>query len=115
MMGLGQPGQGEQEMGGEPGGPNPMLGGDDKQQQPPDQEQGNEGQDKEQGGMPPPPEEGKEDQGMEGGPAGKKAKPESKPLPEPEEEDIKKYDLEIRDFSLEKDEEEIDPIELGDM
>jgi hypothetical protein len=109
MSGLGQPGQDDQEVGGEAGGPNPLLdqnqGGD----------QGNQGDNNpppDQGNTPPPPGGGGEN---EGGPAGRKAKPQSKPLPEPEEEDIKKYDLEIRDFSKEKDEEEIDPVELGEL
>lgn len=114
ISGLGQPGGQGQEMGGEAGGPNPMLGGDDQQQgqQPPDQGGGDQSGKQPPGGgkAPPPPGEEQEDKS---GPAGKKGKAEGKPLPEPTEEDIKKYDLDIRDFSKEKDEEEIDPIELG--
>lgn len=111
LSGVGQPGNDEQEMGGEAGGPNPMLGDQEGGNTPPP-EGGAGGEDNK---TPPPPDAGGSGGGMEGGPAGAKAKPESKPLPEPEEEDIKKYDLEIRDFSKEKDEEEIDPIELGEL
>jgi hypothetical protein len=35
-------------------------------------------------------------------------------LPNPSDEEIKRYDLEIKDYSLEKDEEEIDQTELGE-
>ncbi len=115
MLGVGQPGADDQEMGGEAGGPNPMLGGPEGGQPPGGPPPGGEGGADAggAGGTPPPP--GGEDQGQQGGPAGAKAKPEGKPLPEPSDEDIKKYDLEIRDFSKEKDEEELDPIELGEV
>jgi len=118
MLGLGNPGEGDQEMGGEAGGPNPMLGGGQgaggasgaggEGEQP-------EGGDQGAGGGTPPPPGGGAGGTQAGGPAGAQAKPEAKPLPEPSDEDIKKYDLEIRDFSKEKDEEEIDPIELGEL
>lgn len=104
LSGLGQPGDDSQEMGGEAGGPNPMLG--DEQNKPPEGET-----------PPPPPDAGGAPNtgGLEGGPAGAKEKPEAKPLPEPEKDDIKKYDLEIKNWSLEKDEEEIFPNELGEL
>lgn len=124
MLGVGNPG-GEQEMGGEAGGPNPMLGGDDQGggggQPPgggggaggpssPGGDQGGAG-----GGQSPQPGGGGGDQQPDlSGPAGKKPKSEGKPLPDPSPQDIKKYDLEIRDFSKEKDEEELDQIELGE-
>lgn len=99
LIGVGQSGENDQELGGEAGGPNPSLGGEDQQQQqqqtPPDQQQ-------------------QPDQQTEG-PAGAKPKKEGKPLPEPTKEDIKKYDLEIRNYSSEKDIEEVDPIETGEM
>ena len=102
LLGVGQPGQDDQEMGAEAGGPNPLLGSEPQmggENQPPTMDQKTE--------------PGQQDDQNMAGPAGAKPKSEAKPLPEPEEEDIKKYDLEIRDFSREKDEEEIDPIELG--
>lgn len=113
MLGLGQPGGMSQEMGGEAGGPNPMLGGDDQQQgnQPPP-DQSSENQQDTSGDNKPPPPGG--EQVDKSGPAGKRGRSEGNPLPEPSEEDIKKYDLDIRDFSKEKDEEEIDQIELAE-
>jgi hypothetical protein len=123
MLGVGQPGGQDQEMGGEAGGPNPMLGGDQgggDQGQPPggqappggDQGGGNQGQPP-PGGQAPAPSGGQE-QEDKSGPAGKKGRSEGKPLPEPTQELIKKYDLDIRDFSKEKDEEELDQVELGE-
>jgi hypothetical protein len=116
MWGGGTPG-GEQEMGGEAGGPNPMLGGDDQQQQGGQQpsggdQQGQQPQDQQQGGQQG--QQGGQQQADLSGPAGKKPKAEGKPLPDPTPEDIKKYDLDIRDFSKEKDDEELDQIELGE-
>lgn len=111
-MGLGQPGEGGDEMGGEAGGPNPMLGGDAAGA-------GGPATPPSPGGAPvdqktePAQGGGADPNPNQGGPAGAKAKPEAKPLPDASQEDIKKYDLEIRDFSKEKDEEELDPIELG--
>ncbi len=93
LLGVGVPGQGEQEMGAEPGGPNPMLG-PPGQQMPP-----MEGQPPMPQGppMPPPPQ-----QGMM--PPAKQAKP----LPDPSDEEISLYDLEIQDYDADQDEEDID-------
>jgi hypothetical protein len=113
LLGVGIPGQGEQEMGAEPGGPNPMLG-----PQPPGGAPGAL-----PGGMPPegipPPAPGA------AAPAGAPPMPpppqgpgmmppakQGKPLPEPSEEDIMKYDLEISSYESDQDEEDIDYSEL---
>jgi intein/homing endonuclease len=103
-VGVGQMGNEGTELGGEAGGPNPMLG-----PQPP------------QGNQPPPPPsppsdgaEGNAAGNAAGGPLGREKKPDAQPLPNPTDQDLKKYDLEIRDYSLEKDEEEIDPVSLGE-
>jgi intein/homing endonuclease len=110
LLGVGIPGQGEQEIGAEAGGPAPMLGGP------------------EAGGMPPAGPEGA--MSAEGPPAAPGAEGEAPPpvaeppgaaapgaattlLPEPSEEEIKKYDLEIQNYSKEKDYEDIDYSEIG--
>lgn len=93
LLGIGVPGQGEMEMGAEPGGPNPMLG--------PSPE-----------GMPPSPE------GMEGMPP--EMPPEQTsfktetgngqtiPFPDPSDDDIQSYDMEIQSYDMEIDREELD-------
>jgi len=118
LLGIGQPGRGETEMGSEGGGPNPMLGPDMGGGMPPGGPPG--------GGMPPPMPEG----GMpptqaasDAGPppfGGEGAPPpdgqpqqgpppkKGRPLPSPEKEDIKKYDLEIQDYESEMDHEDVD-------
>jgi len=112
LLGLGQPPSDEKEIGADASGPsaNPApqpdaSGGG----QPP-------------GGAPPaggeaPPPEGGEGQ-PPGGPSGDAgqppAGPEGTPLPEPTDDDIQKYNLGIRDYSKEIDEEEVDPQELGE-
>ena len=89
LLGVGAPGTTEPQMGTQVGGPNPMLppeGG-----APP-------------GGMPPegmPPQE-KPPEGPQAG------APQGPPLGNPTEEEIKKYDLEIHNWSAEMDQEEID-------
>jgi hypothetical protein len=101
ILGIGLPGPDETEVGVEPGGPNPMLG-DDEEGQPP------EGGDQGQG---PPP-----DMGMGGAPAGPgPGGPPPTPqkggvgmLPEPTDDDIRKYNLDIKDHGKEMDHEEID-------
>lgn len=97
LLGVGIPGQGEQEMGAEPGGPNPMMapGG-----APPGGPPGAPAP----GGppMPPPDDQGGDEPGMMP-PAGQ-----AEPLPEPSEEDIIKYDLEILDYEREMDDESPD-------
>ena len=106
LMGIGMPGdnQGEPEMGAESGGPNPMLapGGGGMGPPPPGGGMG--------GPMPPamaeaPPGGDLGDMGQGGGGQGG---PSGQPLPEPEVDDIRKYDLEIIDFDKEADREEKD-------
>lgn len=106
LLGVGMPGPNEPEVGTEPGGPNAMLSPD--QQMPQDQMQ-----------MP-------QDQMMQGQPQGMKKYMDDEegqmgqqppmqnsgmPLPEPTEEDITKYDLDIKDFAQEMDDEEVDQSE----
>jgi hypothetical protein len=45
---------------------------------------------------------------------GQPQKAEGQPLPDPEEEDVKKYDLDITDYSKDQDEEEVDQMELDE-
>jgi intein/homing endonuclease len=111
FLGVGQPGGGGTELGGEAGGPNPMLNPADPNAPPP-------------AAPPGPPSDGAEDKdkdkkglasgGTEGGPLGKSKTPDAQPLPDPTDEDLKKYDLLIKDYSTEKDEEEIDNAEVDD-
>jgi hypothetical protein len=121
ITGVGTPGQGEPEMGTEPGGPSPMLGPDAGMGGPP----APPGQPP-AGGMPPPgpPPMGMrkfmddEDDGGMGapvpspGPQGPAPQNSGAALPEPTPEEIKKYDLDIIDFEKEMDEEEIDYSEV---
>lgn len=123
LLGIGIPGQGEQEIGAQPGGPSPMLG--PEQGMPPGGGPGGM-----PGGMPPggtpempgqPPMGGEMGPGMEGMP--QEAPPEdkgepppgmapptgqAKPLPTPSQEEIIRYDLEIQDYESEMDEENPD-------
>jgi hypothetical protein len=46
---------------------------------------------------------------------GQPQKPQGSKLPEPNPEDIRKFDLDIMDFSQEQDEEEIDASELDEL
>jgi hypothetical protein len=108
FLGVGQPGGGSTELGGEAGGPNPMLG--------PEAPPG--------GGAPTPPpgppsagaddKKGNAAGSQAGGPLGKSKNPDAQPLPDPTDEELKRYDLEIRDYSMEKDDEELDQVELGE-
>lgn len=102
LLGVGTPGQNEQEIGANPGGPNPMLGqqppGMPGQEGPPmGQEQPMPGQE----GPPPemPPEEAAKTQPTP------KPDNEAKPLPEPDEDEINMYDLEIQSYQLDQDRE----------
>lgn len=109
LMGIGVPGDGENELGAEAGGPNPMLGPEGA---PP----GGPG-----GGAPPGPE-GPQPPGpggeMPGAPGpqppdqqqggGAPQTGGASALPDAEQEYIKKYDLEIEDYASQVDEEEID-------
>lgn len=97
LLGVGIPGQGEQEIGAQPGGANPML---------------NPEQTPEQGATSP-------EQGMSSPeqPQMKQSPTETmgtqaKPLADPTDEEIKKYDLEIQNYSKYEDDEDIDYSEL---
>lgn len=102
LLGVGMPGQGENEIGTEPGGPNPNLG---PQQPPPQPGPGGEepppaGAPVPQGPpMPPPPQ---------GGGGMMPPAQQAKPLPDPTEEDILKYDLDLQTYDSEQDVEDID-------
>jgi hypothetical protein len=108
LLGVGMPGQGEQEIGAAPGGPNPMLGPGGEgsppafaQNEPPPPAPGPEA-----ANNPPPtasPGEGASQQQMQ---------PNGVALVEPELEDLRKYDLEIQNYAREMDEEDIDYSEL---
>ena len=88
LAGVGSPADNETEMGAEAGGPNPMLNPPEQGENPnPEEEQT------------PPPEQG---QGQE--PKERKGPT----LPEPSSEDIAKYDLEIQNYELDQDREDID-------
>jgi len=109
LLGIAMPGQGGTEMGTEAGGPTPMMGGE---QPPPTGIPGTQPAP----ALPAP-------KGMESGeeqvPAedtyGQQPKIQATQLPEPSQEDIIKFDLDILDYSKEGDEEEIDPIELDEI
>ena len=118
LLGVGIPGQTPQpgqEMGAEPGGPNPMLGPDaGGMGGPPGGAPGAPpGGAPPPGGMPGMPSmaaevepQGPQPPGPSGSPG--PASPEGAPLPEPDDEDILKYDLEIQDYEAEQDVEDID-------
>jgi hypothetical protein len=106
LLGVGLPGQGEQEIGAEPGGPNPMLGPGGAPPGGP-------------GGMPPPgappaggpapggpplppPPQGADAPGM------LPPTEQAKPLPKFSDVDAIKYDMEIQDYESEQDVEDID-------
>ncbi len=99
LLGVGLPGPAEPEVGTGPEGPSPMLGGEE-----------------------PPPEAGGGEMPPEAGspiPSGGPAAPsptggarQGPPIEEPADDDIKKYNLDIVDYSKEKDEEEIDFSEI---
>jgi hypothetical protein len=91
LLGVGVPGSNETEIGAEQGGPSPMLAppeaGGEQQTEPTPQE-GGQGQ-------------GQETQAPEG-----ESKPAAPPLAEPSDEDVKRYDLEIKSYASEIDREE---------
>lgn len=96
LAGVGMPGPDETQVSTEPQEDNPMPGGDQPPQDPNGEDQGSDPM----AGSPQPPQ----------GP--KSPKPSGMMLPEPSEEDIKKYNLDINDFSADKDREEIDYSEV---
>lgn len=112
LLGIAMPGQGGTEMGAEAGGPTPMMG--EQPGQPPTGIPGTE---------PAPPAlpgpkgmaAGEEEQRSALDTYGQPPKIQAQPLPEPSQEDIIKFDLDILDYSREGDEEEIDPIELDEI
>ncbi len=104
LLGVGIPGPNEQEVGSEPGGPNPMLAPEQGGAQP---------------GQPPMQPQGMPPMGMKkymDGDDQEGNKIQGKPpvsgsgnaLPDPSDEDVKRFDLDIKDFEKEMDEEEID-------
>ena len=109
LLGVGVPGQGENEMGTEPGGPNPMLGppGAPPPGGPPGGQPPPEGAAPPGGApmppMPPPPQEGPSMMP----PAGQ-----ARPLPNPSDEEITQYDLEIQSYEADQDAEDIDYSEI---
>jgi len=111
LLGVGLPGPDDTEIGSEAGGPSPMIGGGEEGGMPP----GAEGQRKfmdadpndpsggdPMGGAPAPAPTGPPPTQGNGGVA----------LPEPSDEDIKAFDLDIQDYSAEMDEEDIDYSDL---
>lgn len=103
LAGIGLPGPDEEEVGVEPGGGNPMLGGEPGQDQPPQGlPQDAQGMKKfmdadDEGNMEASPEAGNSPQLNQ-----------DSPIPDADEEDIKKFNLEIQNYAKEMDEEEID-------
>lgn len=93
LLGVGLPGPDEEQVGTEPGEQSPMLGGMPGQETSPEQ------------GAPPPPTEGMQ-------PPEQGSPQPNITLPNPSDEDLRKYDLEIRDFGSEMDEPEVDDSEL---
>jgi hypothetical protein len=109
LLGVGVPGQGEKEIGAEPGGPNPMLGpgGEQPPAGPP-------------GGGPQPGGGGQPQTFAKNEPALDNDEPDmmppegqGKPLPDPSDEEVIRYDLEIQSYDAEQDEEDVDYSELG--
>lgn len=94
LLGVGLPGPEETEVGIEPGGPSPMLGA--MEQMPPQQ------------ALPPGAPGMKKYMPAEEDADGSQQAGSGNPLPEPSEEDILKYNLEIKDFGQQLDDEEID-------
>lgn len=99
LLGLGQPPTDEKEIGTDANGPNSNPGPQ------PDPNTGGEPPDTEK-----PPGNDDNEQSPNNGPGG----PEGGPLPEPTDEDINKYNLGIKNYNKEIDEEEVDDAELGD-
>jgi len=105
LLGVGIPGQGETEMGAMPGGPNPMLGGEQMPQPGMEQMPGMEPP------QPPPPQEPNAAQ-KEEAPQMLPQKKQAKPIPEPSETEIERYDLDIQDYMFDMDEEDVDWSEM---
>jgi len=96
LIGVGLPGSDETEIGSQPGGPNPMLGGEDEEDPGADP----------MGGVPNGPSKpsgGNQPQILGGGKAGS-----GMVLADPSEEDILRFNLDIHDFASEMDDEEIE-------
>lgn len=115
ILGVGLPGPNETEVGAEPGGPSPMLGatpdaGGMPPAGPPGAPPGAPP------GMPPPVQGMRKYMDGDTGPTAPPGPPGQQPavpnsgaaLPDPSQEDIQKFDLDIQDFAKEMDEEEID-------
>ncbi|NDD53812.1 hypothetical protein EBZ39_08020, partial [bacterium] len=99
LLGVGLPNPNEPEIGTDPGGPNPMLAPDAGQQMAPD------------AGQQIPPDAGQPALGMKKFMNADQQVPKSGSgvaIPDASEEDIQKYNLDIKDFEKEMDEEEVD-------
>lgn len=107
LMGVAQAQSGMPELGTDAAGPNGELGSGDQGQMPPAE---NSSAEPSSANIPEPDEKtrGAEDT------YGQEPKSESKPLPEPDEDDIAKYDLGIEDYTQDIDSEDIDVSELDD-
>jgi hypothetical protein len=107
LLGVGLPNPNEPEIGTDPGGPNPMLAPDAGQQMPPDAGQ----QMPPDAGQQMPPDAGQPALGMKKFMNTDQQVPKSgsgMAIPDASEEDIQKYNLDIKDFEKEMDEEEVD-------
>lgn len=100
VLGIGLPGDDAVEIGAQAGGANPMLAPTEDQNQQQNQSQ--------QPALPPPTENQEQPPQLE--PQGEEA--EGQPLPNPSDDDIKKYDMEIKSYASEMDEEEVDETDV---
>lgn len=101
LLGVGLPGPNETELGTEPGGPNPMLAPNPQQLPAPELPPGAAGMRKymDDGNQDPNPQQQTQPPPAAGS---------GNVLPQPSEDEIKKYNLDIQDYEQEMDEEEID-------
>lgn len=105
LLGINTPEQEGTELGTQPGGPSPMIGGPEGEAPP-------EGEQPPVEGMPPGEEATPEGEGGEEVAPSPATQTVSVEIPEPSEEDIKKYDLEIIDYSRDLDVEEVDETDV---
>lgn len=112
LLGVGLPGPNETELGTDPGGPNPMLSPEQEQPAPEQQAlpQGVAGMKKfmDDGSDPMQQDAMQQDPNMMQEPTTPPVAGSGNVLPEPSDEDVKKYNLDIKDYEQEMDEEEID-------
>jgi hypothetical protein len=101
LLGIGIPGQGEEEIGAVPGGPSPLLGG----QQQTDQQQTDQTE-------PDINQADQEELNINQSQPKKEKSGQERPLPEPSPEDIIRFDLEIKDYETGSDYEDVDYSEI---